>query len=322
MRLAFSLSGHRPSRSAVDAARAAEDAGFDEVWVTEDYVERGAFALAGAIAQATTRVRVGIGVVNPWTRHPVVLAMEFATLDELSEGRAVAGLGASNPRWMTEQLGIPFDRPLSRLAESVELVRALLSGVPVEHDGVDFRVAAGLAFRPVRPDLPIVLGVKGPRAIDLAARTADGVLLSILAGPEYVRLVRSRVGPGVQLAGYVGLSVDGDGALARDRIRPMVARFLGIHGDHLITRSAGLPAQLCAEFRAGLLAGSPRVDLVDDDLLDRLVAAGTPEEAAGSFQRFEAAGLDVAVVRDDPSVPAESTLRVARDVAGRVAGLP
>ncbi|WP_116948011.1 LLM class flavin-dependent oxidoreductase [Jiangella endophytica] len=316
MRLAFSLSGHRPSRSAVAAAVAAEQAGFDEVWVTEDYVERGAFALAGAIAQATSSVQVGIGVVNPWTRHPVLLAMEFATLDELSGGRALAGLGASNERWMTGQLGIAFDRPLSRLAESVSIVRRLLAGEHVTHSGPAYTVDTALSFRPLRPDLPIVLGVKGPRALELAAGAADGVLLSILAGPAYVRLVRDAVGPSVRLAGYVGLSVDASGAAARDRIRPMVARFLGIHGDHLITRSAGLSADLCAQFRAGLVADAPRVDLVTDELLDRLVAAGTPAEVAAAFTRFAAAGLDVAVVRDDPSVAPEQTLRLARAAAG------
>ncbi|MBB5787319.1 LLM class flavin-dependent oxidoreductase [Jiangella mangrovi] len=313
MKLAFSVSGHRPSRSAVAAAIAAEQAGFDEVWVTEDYVERGAFALAGAIAQATSTIRVGIGVVNPWTRHPVVLAMEFATLDELSGGRAIAGLGASNERWMTGQLGIPFERPLSRLAESVTLVRALLSGEPVRHEGDAYTVDSGLSFRPLRPDLPIVLGVKGPRAIELAARTADGVLLSFLAGPEYVRLVRASVGPDVRLAGYIGLSVDASGAEARDRIRPLVARFLGIHGDHLITRSAGLSPSSCDEFRAGLVAGTPRVDLVSDELMGRLVAAGTPADVAAAFGRFADAGLDVAVVRDDPDVEPEQTLRQAAD---------
>lgn len=316
MRLAFSLSGHRSSRSAVAAAVAAEEAGFDEVWVTEDYVERGAFALAGAIAQATSSVQIGIGVVNPWTRHPVVLAMEFATLDELSGGRALAGLGASNERWMTGQLGIPFDRPLSRLAESVSVVRRLLAGEHVRHSGPAYTVDTALSFTPLRPDLPIVLGVKGPRALELAAESADGVLLSILAGPSYIASVRSLVGPSMRLAGYVGLSVADSGAEARDRIRPLVARFLGIHGDHLITRSAGLSASSCARFRAGLVAGAPRVDLVTDELLDRLVAAGTPVEVRAAFARFAAAGLDVAVVRDDPDVEPTEILRLARAAAG------
>ena len=190
MRLAFSVSGHRDSAGAVRAAVAAEAAGFDDVWLTEDYFERGAFALAGAIAASTSTVRVGIGVVNPWTRHPALIAMEFATLDEISGGRAVLGLGASNEHWMSDRLGIPFRRPLGRTLEAVTLTRRLLTGEHVRFRGEFFEVDTRLSFSPVRPDPPIMLGVKGPQAVARGGKLADGLLLSFLAGPAYVRWVR------------------------------------------------------------------------------------------------------------------------------------
>lgn len=98
MRVAYSVAGTRPAGEAVELAREAERLGVDEVWLSEDYFERGAFALAGALAVATERVGVGIGVVNPWTRHPVLTAMETSALDELAPGRVLLGLGASNAR--------------------------------------------------------------------------------------------------------------------------------------------------------------------------------------------------------------------------------
>ncbi|MFE9958975.1 LLM class flavin-dependent oxidoreductase [Micromonospora sp. NPDC005299] len=311
MRLAFSISGHRDSASAVRAAIAAEAAGFDDVWLTEDYLERGAFALAGAVAAATSRVRVGIGVVNPWTRHPALTAMEFATLDEISGGRAVLGLGASNEHWMSDQLGIPFQRPLARTLEAVAVLRQLLTGAQVSFAGEFFHVDTRLSFTPVRPDPPIVLGVKGPQAIARGGKLADGLLLSILAGPKYVRWVREQVGPGLELSAYVGIAVDEDAATARDRIRPMVARFLGVHGEHIITRLAGVEPDVAASLREGWHRGVPRTDLVTDDLLDAVVAAGTVADAARAFDRLEKAGLDVAVVRDDPAVEPNETLRVS-----------
>ncbi|GII95178.1 LLM class flavin-dependent oxidoreductase [Sinosporangium siamense] len=314
MRLAFSISGHRHAGSAVQVARKAEDAGYDTVWVTEDYCERGAFALAGAIAAATSRIRVGIGVVNPWTRHPALIAMEFAALEEISGGRGVLGLGASNARWMTEQLGIPFERPVTRLAEAVDIVRAMLTGERVEFAGEGFRVDAGLSFVPPRAAPPIVLGVKGPRALDVAASRADGVLLSILSSAPYIAAVRRRLGAAMELSAYVGLSVEGGGvsrSAARGRLRPMVATYLGVHGDHEITRTAGLSADLCLAFREGWRSGKPRVDLVDDDLLDLFTASGTAAEAAGSLGRLAAAGLDVAVVRDDPEIDVDALLGAA-----------
>ncbi len=314
MRLAFSISGHRDAAGAVRAAVAAEAAGFDDVWLTEDYFERGAFALAGAVAAGTSSIRIGIGVVNPWTRHPALTAMEFATLDELSGGRAVLGLGASNAHWMSDRMGIPFDRPLARTLEAVDLIRRLLTGSHVAFAGDFFTVDTHLSFTPVRPDPPIVLGVKGPRAITRGGRLADGLLLSILAGPGYVRWVRDRVGPGPELSAYVGIAVDDDPAKARDRIRPMAAQFLGVHGDHLITREAGVGPELAEQLRAGWLAGTPRTDLVTDDLLDRVVIAGDVAGAAGGMRRLADAGLDVSVVRDDPATDPAETLSRARDV--------
>ncbi|MER6175056.1 LLM class flavin-dependent oxidoreductase [Streptosporangium sp. NPDC001681] len=317
MRLAFSISGHRDAASAVAVARLAEEAGFDTVWITEDYCERGAFALAGAIAAVTGRIRVGIGVVNPWTRHPALIAMELAALEEISGGRAILGLGASNSRWMTDRLGIPFDRPIGRLAEAVDIVRAMMTGERVDHRGEHFRVSAGLSFTPPRRTPPIVLGVKGPRALALAAERADGLLLSILSSAPYVASVRERVGAGVELAAYVGLSVGEDARAARDRLRPMVATYLGVHGDHEITRTAGLDAGLCAAFREGWLSDAPRTDLVDDALLELFAAAGTAADAAASLGRLAAAGLDVAVVRDDPDTDPGRLMRAAALAIGR-----
>ncbi|PZG48888.1 hypothetical protein C1I98_12125 [Spongiactinospora gelatinilytica] len=318
MRLAFSISGHRTAGDAVRVARAAEQAGCDTVWITEDYCERGAFALAGAIAAVTGRVRIGIGVINPWTRHPALIAMELAALDEVSEGRAVLGLGASNPRWMSDQLGIPFDRPIGRLTESVELVRALMTGEPVRHHGEHFRVEAALAFTPPRTRPPIVLGVKGPRALAMAAERADGLLLSILSSAPYVASVRERVGAELELSAYVGLSVDdADPAAARARARAGVATYLGVHGDHEITRIAGLDPERCAAFRAGWRSGAPRADLVDDALLDVFTAAGTIDDAARHLRGLADAGLDVAVIRDAPETDPAILLRTASVALGR-----
>jgi 5,10-methylenetetrahydromethanopterin reductase len=318
MRTAFSLSGHRDSTEAVRAAVAAEAAGFDDVWLTEDYFERGAFALAGAVAARTSRVRVGIGVVNPWTRHPALTAMEFATLDEISGGRAVLGLGASNEHWMSDRIGIPFRRPLARTLEALALIRHMLTGADVSFHGEFFDVETRLSFTPVRSDPPIVLGVKGPQAVARGGKLADGLLLSFLAGPGYVRWVREQVGPDPELSAYVGIAVDADPVAARDRIRPTVARFLGVHGDHIITRQAGVDPELAGRFRAGWLDGTPRVDLVTDELLDAVVAAGTVADAARALDRWAAAGLDVAVVRDDPAVDPGQTLRQAQETVLRM----
>lgn len=308
MRLGFAISGKRSARDAVAVARRVEAAGLDEVWITEDYLERGAFALAGAVLTATSQLKLGIGVVNPFTRHPMLTAMEAAALAELAPDRLLLGLGASNERWMQHQLGIPFERPLRRLEEAVEMLRPALRGDRVRHDGLAGRVDAQLAF--AVGDVPIILGVKGPRALDLAARVSDGVLLSVLSAPAYVGWAARRLGGNLPygVGAYVVVRREDDRAAARDALRPFVAHYLGIHGDHAITRKAGVEPELAARFREGLLAGTPRADLVTEAHLDAFVAAGDVDDVAAALGRYADAGLDTAVVFDQVDQPLDRVL--------------
>ncbi len=298
MKLGLAIAGRRPGPEVVEAARLAERHGLDEVWLTEDYCEHGAFALAGAVAATTERMRLGLGVLNPWTRHPALTAMEFAAFDELSGGRAVLGLGASNSRWMEDQLGIRFERPLARLREAVALLRPLLAGERVEHVGDAYRVHAALSFPVLRDRPPIALGVKGRRALALAGEVADEVLLSVLSSPEYVRWAAQRVGAPLPVSALVAFSCAEDGREARDALRPFVAKFLGVHGDHDITRTAGLDPELARRFSDGLAHGRPAVELVTDDLIDTFVAAGTVDECAASLARYREAGLTTLILHD------------------------
>lgn len=318
MRWAYSLSGARPAGAAVELARHAERLGVDEVWVTEDYFERGAFALAGALAAATDRVRIGIGVVNPWTRHPVLTAMEAAALDEIAPGRVLLGLGASNARWMQDQLGIPFEHPVPRLAEALDLIRSALDGRQVRHEGEGWRVDARLAYREGAASLPLLVGAKGPRALRAAASRCDGALLSILSSPAYVAWVRA-LAPPLRLWAYVLVHADPDRGRARDAARPMVARFLGVHGEHIITGVAGMEPERGRAFRAGWMSGHPRSDLVTEADLDRYCAAGDADDVRRHLAALAAAGLDVAVLRDTGEVHAADELE---QVLALTAGLP
>lgn len=314
MRIGLLLSGARPVPEITALARAAEDAGVTDLWVSEDYFERGAFTLATAVAAATERATIGIGVLNPWTRHPMLTAMEFAALDEISGGRALLGMGASNPRWMRDQAGIPFDRPLTAVAESLEIIRAALRGEHVAVKGRFFTVDARLSFTPLRPDPPIHLGAKGPRALDLAARAADGVLLSLLSAPAYVAWAGERLGGGSDLAAYVLASCGPDRAAARAAVRRDLAFYLGVHGDHDITRRAGLDAGTAARFRAGWVAGEPAEDLVTEDLIDTFAVAGDLADCRAALDRLAAAGLRRAVLRDPGDAAVDGLLELASAV--------
>jgi 5,10-methylenetetrahydromethanopterin reductase len=304
------LLGHGLPATAVAWARDAERAGFGSAWIIEDYFHPGAFTLAGAVAAATTRIGIGLGVVNPYTRHPALLAMETAALAGVAPGRVALGLGSSNRRWIEEQMAIPFKTPLAGVRDAVAIVRRLLAGERLTHEGACFSVHGVKLEAPPATSVPIVLGVKGPRALALAAEVADGVHCSILASPAHVRRVRrSTEGGGRDLAvvAYVPVAVDADRADARRRIRPLLARYLGaLHGQSILL-DAGLDAGRTQPFRDALARGAPAAELVTDEMVDTLAVAGTPEDCRRALARLAEAGLDapIAVLPAGPPLAAQ-----------------
>src|SRR5262249_45294191 len=131
-------------------AQAAERLGLNSFWVPEDYAFPGAFSSCAAIAVATNHIKIGTGVINPFTRHPVLIAMELAALDQLSNGRAILGLGASIRLWIEEQMGIRYDKPLAALREAVAIIRGLFAAEQLKYRGRAFTADPGIQFR-LRP---------------------------------------------------------------------------------------------------------------------------------------------------------------------------
>jgi 5,10-methylenetetrahydromethanopterin reductase len=297
--LGLALMGHGVPGRAIEWARAAERNGVGSVWIMEDYFGPGAYALAAATAAVTERSVIGIGVVTPYTRHPALLAMETATLAAMAPRRVVLGLGSSNRRWIEQQMGIGFKTPLRGVRESVDIVRRLLNGECVTYAGDVFTVSDVRLEAPPSDRVPILLGVKGPRALTLAADIADGVHCSILSSPAHVRRVRaSTAGAGADFTviAYVPVAVSDDGAQARAWMRPLVARYLGLlHGQSILEDASLHPART-QPFRDAFVAGrTAAADLVTQDMLDAVTIAGTPAECRAALARWAEAGVDAVV---------------------------
>jgi len=309
--LGLALMGHGVPGRAVEWARAAERAGVGSVWVMEDYFRPGAYTLAAATAAVTVRAVIGIGVVTPYTRHPALVAMETATLAAIAPGRVVLGLGSSNRRWVEQQMAIPFKTPLRGVRESVEIVRRLLDGERLTYPGEVFVVNDVALEAPPSGRLPIMLGVKGPRALALAAEVADGVHCSILASPAHVRRVRASTSAArrdFKVIAYVPVAVSDDGARARQWTRPLVAHYLGLLHGQSILEDGGIDAARTQQFRDAFLAGrAAPAELVTDDVLDALAIAGTPAECRKALAAWADAGLDavIAVVPDGADLAAQ-----------------
>jgi 5,10-methylenetetrahydromethanopterin reductase len=256
-------------------------------------------------------------VLNPYTRHPAVLAMETAALAGVAPGRIVLGLGSSNRRWIEEQMGIAFKTPLADLRESVAILRSLLAGERLDFHGERFHLdGVQLEYAPGEA-VPIVLGVKGPRALGLAGDVADGVLCSVLASPAHVRRVRATAArrPGFVVLAYVPVLIDDDGARARDRLRPLLSHYLGVLHGQSILADAGLGPDRTRPFREARRRGEDAHSLVSDELVDTFAVAGPPAECRRGLRAFAEAGLDalVAVVPEAGDLE-EQIVRIGREL--------
>jgi 5,10-methylenetetrahydromethanopterin reductase len=308
-----------PAR-AVAWARAAERAGLGSVWIIEDYFHPGAFTLAGAVAAVTERITVGLGVVNPYTRHPAVLAMETGALARLAPGRVVLGLGTSNRHWVETQMGIAFKTPLASLVESVGIVRRLLAGERVTFHGECFDLDDVHLEAPPAVPVPVLLGVKGPRALRIAGELADGVHGSVLSSPAHVRRVHATAGAGrrerLVVIAYVPMLIDGDGRDARARVEPLLAHYLGVMHGQSILADAGFDAARTLPFREALARGERAVHLVTPEMVDAFAVAGPPDECRRRLQAWAAAGLDAPIAVVPPGVDVDEQIaRIGAELA-------
>jgi 5,10-methylenetetrahydromethanopterin reductase len=303
-RFGLALSNEQPVHETVALARQAEQLGFDEVWLPESSHGRGVFTVAANVAAATARIGIGIGIVNPFWRHPSVIAMEAAALDEASGGRVLLGLGAA--LWTLRSLGEAdsrTERPLTAMVEAVRVVRALLRGER-GLDGTVFavRAEAKLDFPRLRSAVPIYVGAVNGRMLRASGAWADGVQLGAVVSPGYVRwswaqiergaLAAGRDASELDLASNVLVSVDRDPRAARDAVKHVLAYYLQ-RVEPIVRETSGAdPDEMARVCRAvaeeGVDAGAR---LVSDGLIDTFAAAGDPDHVAERLREYVAAGL-------------------------------
>ncbi len=180
-----------PARETLRVGRLAEEAGFDSVWVTESTLSPGrdSISILGALSTVTSRLRIGTGIVNVFTRTPTLIASTAATLDELSDGRMMLGLGTGHRDAVSNWHSVPFEMPLPRLREYVESIRAILAGGPVNYKGKTVKIQDfSLAVSVQRP-VPIYVAAVGPGTARLAGEVADGMLITMNTLPQVKKLL-------------------------------------------------------------------------------------------------------------------------------------
>ena len=311
-----------PLDDIVEHAHVMDRLGFDTMWLAEAYPwwrkhsmeARSATALSPVLARETDRLALGWGIISPYTRHPIQVAMEARVTQEAAgPGRFYLGLGAS--KIFMREIGVGErmpNRPLTAVREAVEIVRAMLAGDAVDFEGDQFTARVGpLAANATAPErqVPIYIAGTGPKMQRLAGEVADGLLTASITTPDFVRYSRQNL---VEAAGAVGrsaddidigctlvASIDEDPIKGRDGAREIAGMYLAnkvqnIRGSaDVLLQMAGLtfeeitPVAEAME-RGGRLAAK---EAVTDEVLEKCQPiAGTPAECIARIEQYRAAG--------------------------------
>jgi F420-dependent oxidoreductase-like protein len=298
--------------TAVEVAEEAERLGYTVALAPEGFKSDAASVLGG-VAARTRRIGLASGVMQIPARTPVLTALTAATLDAMSGGRFRLGLGVSNPDVSHGWYGVPFDQPLGRTREYVEIVRQALRGEPVRYAGRHFRLpppgsteAAHLRAAPVRADIPIYLAGVGPRSVSLAGEIADG-WIGVFCSPSRIEESldqlragrdRARLGmDGFEVLPSIPLGVGDDPVAAAEPLRGYFANFIGLG-----TRTSSVYGALAARMghgraadeihercRAGDRAAAARA--VPFELMDETSLLGPTERIAQRLADYARAGV-------------------------------
>lgn len=313
VRFAVSLQNDRPVAESIEHARLAESLGYREIWTNENGHFRGIFTVAATIAAHTREARIGLGIVNPFHRHPSLIAMEAAALDEASGGRLLLGLGAA--LWNLRSLGEADERtrrPYTATVEAIAIIRALLRGEPVPSSTV-FTISeqAKLDFEPLRRDVPVYAGAVNERMLRASGAYADAVELGALMSTGYVRWALSVIAEGARSAGRdpasqdiaapLMVSISRDAKAAREAVKPRLAYYLH-RVEKVVHAHSGAEAADIQRVRDVTTERGPQegAKVVTDEIIDTFAVAGDPQLAVRRFREYAEAGLQGLIIQHVP----------------------
>jgi F420-dependent oxidoreductase-like protein len=329
--------GGGPPPGALDSILEAERLGFDSVWTAEAYGSDALVPLAWWGAR-TERIRLGTGIVQISARSPAATAMAAMTLDHLSGGRLILGLGVSGPQVVEGWYGQPFAKPLERMREYIGILRKIWAREgPVTNEGTHYPLplpdGTGLgkplksSIRPLREEIPIYLAAEGPKNIAMAAELCDG-WLALFYSPHHDDLYRGPLEEGFaragarrrpeqfEIAATVPLIVTDDVQAAADAVRPMYALYFGGMGARSANFHANVPIRMGYEAEVKriqelYLDGKKEeaAAAVPQELIEQLTLIGPADKLRDDLEAWRESSVTTLLIGGDPS-----TLRAAAEL--------
>ncbi|MBZ3936044.1 5,10-methylenetetrahydromethanopterin reductase [Methanimicrococcus blatticola] len=306
MKFGIELVPNEPVFKIAAYTKAAEEQGFEYVWITDHYNNREVYSTISVLALATNKIKIGAGVTNPYTRSPVVTAASIASVNEIAGGRAILGIGPGD-KMTFEALGLAGEKPLTAVRETAEVVRELLTGKKVSFDGDTVKLKnAKLDFADpkktgVDMNIPIYIGAQGPKMLEMAGAIGDGILINGSHPDDFkaaaVQIQKGAVAAGrkpndIDVAAYTCFSIDDDTEKAYASTKPVVAFIIAGSSDVLLERH-GISQENKKEI-AGAISKGDFKDLntiITDQMADRFAVVGDFDECMKKAKELEKAGV-------------------------------
>lgn len=319
------ISAGRSIEGAIERVRLAESLGYDSAYVTH-VAGRDSLTLLAAYAARTERIHLGTGVLPIYSRTPVATAQAAATVDELSEGRMILGLGISHRVTVEAWYGQRIARPAEEMAEYVGRLRTMLRG-DEPPEPAEPRWPSSFRFGGYKPraDLPIYIAALSPSMLRLAGEVGDGVLLW-LCNPTYIRdvvipevtLGRKRAGrslEGFEVVAAVPAAVSADREATLARVRSDLVTYLSLPFYRAMLERAGFEIELTG-FDAGMAAGDIEraKGAISESMLDAQGGFGSAADVRGALGRYLDAGVTSPALSPVPGADFEATLRAGADL--------
>ncbi|WP_033290739.1 LLM class flavin-dependent oxidoreductase [Amycolatopsis jejuensis] len=283
MKFGFSHHPTNPYREHVELVRAAEGMGFDHAWVPDQTFLRDPYVLLAAMGSATSSITLGLGVTNPYTRHPAIAARAIATAEEFAPGRTVFGIGAGNPKEVVRALELQDSFVVARCEEMAAAVRALLRGETLAVDGEHYTYHdVRLGFEVPRP-IPLYLAGRGPKMLRAAGRVADGVIVGSIATESGYRYALEQVAKGaadvgrsmaeLDLVAWTVVEVTKDRARSLGKYRGQIAHIIANAPDSALRR-IGVPCVAAAAIKEAYRGSGSAGAFVTDECVDAFAVIG------------------------------------------------
>lgn len=306
-RTGIGFSGGPTVREIVDCVRLAETLGYDSAWVAEGH-GGDQFAILSACATATSTIKLGTSITSVFVRTVPTIAMAAMTVDDLSQGRFILGVGSSHKVQVGPEHGVTYAKPLARVRETVEAVRQLVHTGSLQYQGETFTIESfDLWYTPYRNKIPIYLAAVFPKMTTLCGEIADGIILT-RSTLETAAKARTHIAEGAALADrspeqvavttLLPTAVADTTAEARDHIRPGLALYAGFFPryNRLLAEHGfeGEAADIARAWSDG--DRSAAVNAVSDQLIDATSIAGTPDYCRERLAAYRQSGIDTPII--------------------------